>query len=104
MRFRPSGVFDRRCDLGGCPGSLLPRAFGVSDTGSGVDLVLVGYICMGAGALAVILSLIVSSRRTRSRHTTSVQRRKETIPGAGAGRDATYVERRDEDDTVPPRI
>lgn len=78
-------------------------AFAVSDTVSGVDLVLVGYICMGAGALALILSLIVSSRRTRTRHTTSVQRREETIPSADASRGATYVERRDEDDTVPPR-
>lgn len=77
-------------------------AFAVADSVSGVDLVLIGYICMGAGALALILSLVVNAQRTRIRHTTSVERREEALPGAGEAR--TYVERRDEDGTVPPRL
>jgi hypothetical protein len=40
-------------------------AFAVADRISGVDLVAVGYICMAAGALGIVLSLIVSSQRER---------------------------------------
>ncbi|KAA1380793.1 DUF6458 family protein [Aeromicrobium fastidiosum] len=38
-------------------------AFAVQDRLSGVDLVTVGYICMAAGALGIVLSLVVNSRR-----------------------------------------
>lgn len=38
-------------------------AFAVQDGISGVDLTMVGYICMAAGALGIVLSLIVNSRR-----------------------------------------
>lgn len=38
-------------------------AFAVTDAINGVDLTMVGYICMAAGALGIILSLIVNSRR-----------------------------------------
>lgn len=38
-------------------------AFAVQDVISGVDLTMVGYICMAAGALGIVLSLIVNSRR-----------------------------------------
>lgn len=40
-------------------------AFAVQDRLSGVDLVTVGYICMAAGALGIILSLVVNGERTR---------------------------------------
>ncbi|MGW6278406.1 DUF6458 family protein [Kribbella sp. NPDC055071] len=41
-------------------------AFGVSDRISGVDLTVIGYILMGAGALGIVLTLFLSSRgRTR---------------------------------------
>lgn len=41
-------------------------AFAVQDRLNDVDLVAVGYICMAAGALGIILSLIVNSQRERA--------------------------------------
>jgi hypothetical protein len=38
-------------------------AFAVTDAINGVDLTMVGYICMAAGALGIVLSLIVNNRR-----------------------------------------
>ncbi|MBA4607366.1 hypothetical protein H1W00_02645 [Aeromicrobium sp. Marseille-Q0843] len=38
-------------------------AFAVTDAINGVDLTMVGYICIAAGALGIVLSLIVNSRR-----------------------------------------
>ena len=52
-------------------------AFGVTDRISGVDLTVVGYILMGAGALGIVLFLLLNGRRTRSSHTTVVQERRE---------------------------
>jgi hypothetical protein len=43
-------------------------AFGVTDRISGVDLTVVGYILMGAGALGIVLTLFLSNR-TRSTQT-----------------------------------
>jgi hypothetical protein len=40
-------------------------AFAVQDRLSGIDLVAVGYICMAAGALGIILSLVVNGQRER---------------------------------------
>lgn len=40
-------------------------AFAVQDRLSGIDLVAVGYICMAAGALGIILSLVVNGQRQR---------------------------------------
>jgi nitrate/nitrite transporter NarK len=50
-------------------------AFAVSDRISGVDLTMVGYILMGAGALGLLLGLFLSQQRTRS-HTTVEERRR----------------------------
>lgn len=41
-------------------------AFAVQDSLSGVDLVVVGYICMAAGALGIVLSLVVNGQRQRA--------------------------------------
>jgi uncharacterized protein DUF6458 len=41
-------------------------AFAVQDRLSGIDLVMVGYICMAAGALGILLSLIVAGQRDRT--------------------------------------
>lgn len=41
-------------------------AFAVRDSLSGVDLVTVGYICMAAGALGIVLSLVLNSQRERT--------------------------------------
>jgi hypothetical protein len=38
-------------------------SFAVTDSINGIDLTLIGYIFMGAGALLLILSLIYSMRR-----------------------------------------
>ena len=40
-------------------------AFAVSDRISGVDLTMVGYILMGAGALGLALVLLLNGQRTR---------------------------------------
>ena len=40
-------------------------AFAVQDSLSGVDLVTVGYICMAAGALGIVLSLVMNNQRAR---------------------------------------
>jgi hypothetical protein len=42
-------------------------SFAVSDTVSGVDLVVVGYILMAAGALGIILSLVLNGQRNQRR-------------------------------------
>jgi pilus assembly protein TadC len=42
-------------------------SFAVQDSISGVDLVVVGYILMAAGALGILLSLFMSSQRNEGR-------------------------------------
>ncbi len=42
-------------------------AFAVTDAISGVDLTVVGYILMAAGALGLIISMIVMNRAPRER-------------------------------------
>ncbi len=42
--------------------------FAVRDAIPGVNLVLVGWICMGAGLLAVILGLVTNAQATRRTH------------------------------------
>jgi hypothetical protein len=41
-------------------------AFGVSDRLSGVDLTVVGYVLMGAGAIGLAVALIFASQRNRA--------------------------------------
>lgn len=55
-------------------------SFAVRDSISGVDLVMIGYICMGAGALAIILSLVLQAGRGRGYSSRSVSR---TDPATG---------------------
>jgi nitrate/nitrite transporter NarK len=50
-------------------------AFAVSDRISGVDLTMVGYILMGAGALGLLMVLLLNSQRSRSSHTVIEERR-----------------------------
>ncbi|MBC7630334.1 DUF6458 family protein [Aeromicrobium sp.] len=40
-------------------------AFAVQDRLAGIDLVAVGYICMAAGALGIVLSLVLNAQRDR---------------------------------------
>jgi Domain of unknown function (DUF6458) len=50
-------------------------AFAVTDHISGVDLTMVGYILMGAGALGLAIALLMNSQRTHTSHTTVEERR-----------------------------
>lgn len=54
-------------------------AFAVNDSLPGIDLITVGYICMGAGILTLILSLILMSQNRR-RPTTRVEDDRATPP------------------------
>ncbi|AXT85537.1 hypothetical protein C6I20_10260 [Aeromicrobium sp. A1-2] len=47
-------------------------SFAVQDSVSGVDLVTVGYILMAAGALGIVLSLVLNGQRN--------ERRRDEIP------------------------
>ncbi|MEU8227225.1 DUF6458 family protein [Kribbella sp. NPDC048915] len=50
-------------------------AFGVSDRLSGVDLTVVGYILMGAGAIGLAVVLMFANQRNRAVRTTVHERR-----------------------------
>ncbi|MBW0255069.1 MULTISPECIES: DUF6458 family protein [unclassified Cellulomonas] len=52
-------------------------AFGVSDNLANVDLTVIGYICMGAGVLALILALVLNSQRAHTSHREEVVERYE---------------------------
>lgn len=49
-------------------------SFAVDDSWEAVDLTIVGYICMGAGALAIILSLVLNQQRANTTHRQVVER------------------------------
>ncbi|HEX5334897.1 MAG TPA: DUF6458 family protein [Propionicimonas sp.] len=51
-------------------------SFAVRDAVPGVDLSVIGYICMGAGALALILSLVANAQSTK--RTNIVEHRDDT--------------------------
>lgn len=51
-------------------------AFGVKDQSVGnLSLGPIGWICMGGGALAIIISFILMQQRTNTSHTEVVERR-----------------------------
>ena len=50
-------------------------AFGVRDSLDALDLTAIGYICMGAGVLAIILTLVLQQQRRNTSHTSVVERR-----------------------------
>ena len=52
-------------------------SFAVKDSISGVNLTMIGYICMGAGVLAVILGLVTNAQATR--RTNVVEHRDEQV-------------------------
>jgi hypothetical protein len=56
-------------------------AFGVKDSFSALDLTAIGYICMGAGVLAIVLTLVMQQQRRSTSHTSVVERR--NIDGGG---------------------
>jgi hypothetical protein len=50
-------------------------AFAVSDGIAGVDLTMIGYICMAAGVIALLVALVMNRQRTNTTHTEYVERR-----------------------------
>lgn len=54
-------------------------SFAVQDRFSGVDLVMAGYICMGVGVLALLVSLLQSSQRSKTEVRQVVERRDVTV-------------------------
>lgn len=73
-------------------------AFAVRDTWDVMDLTAVGYICMAAGVLAIVLVLVMNAQRNNRR--TVVERYDEQVPPPAPGGGYTRVERRDT--TTPP--
>ncbi len=63
-------------------------SFAVRDSVSAVDLTMVGYICMGAGTLAIVLSLVMRGGRGYSSRRVS-----QTDPSTGTQVDETHVNR-----------
>lgn len=55
--------------------------WGVSDRLSGVNLPVIGYICMAGGALAILMSLVTSSRR-RGGYTATRSTRVDPVSGS----------------------
>ena len=55
-------------------------AFGVQDRLTDFDLSTIGYICMAAGALAIILVLVVNQQRSNTSHEAVVEHRETGAP------------------------
>lgn len=55
-------------------------AFGVRDSWDAIDLTAIGYICMAAGVLAIILVLVMNSQRSHTSHTAVVERHDTGVP------------------------
>ena len=65
-------------------------SFGVSDAIDGINLTVIGYICMGAGVIALILAIVLNSQRSHTSHTAVVEQR--TTPNAPAAPAAAPVQ------------
>ena len=61
-------------------------SFAVQDSWDVVDLTIVGYICMAAGVLTIILALVINAQRTRTHHTNTVEHRPPPETGDPRGR------------------
>ena len=53
-------------------------AFAVSDAVQGVDLAMIGYICMGAGVIALVLAVALNAQRTNTTHREVIERHDDT--------------------------
>ena len=49
-------------------------AFAISDSVDAIDLAMIGYICMAAGVLALIISLVLNAQRTNTTHREVIER------------------------------
>jgi hypothetical protein len=54
-------------------------SFAIRGSVPGVDLVMVGYICMAAGVIALIVGLVMNTQATRTKHTNIVERRDDDV-------------------------
>jgi len=50
-------------------------AFAVKDSISGVDLSMIGYICIGAGVLVLILAIVMNAQRSNTSHREVIEHR-----------------------------
>lgn len=55
-------------------------AFAVRDSWDVIDLTVIGYICIAAGVLAIILVLVMDSRRRNTTHREVIERQGERTP------------------------
>lgn len=55
-------------------------AFAVRDSWDVVDLTVIGYICLAAGVLAIILVLIMDARRRNTSHREVIERYDDRTP------------------------
>ena len=55
-------------------------AFGIRDQWSTIDPTAIGYVCLLAGVLAIVLSLVLNQQRRNTAHTTRVERRDDLPP------------------------
>lgn len=72
-------------------------AFGVRDNVGDVDVSIIGWVLMGGGALAIILSFVLQQQRNNTSHTQVVERRDVGVPptpGVTGTTQQEYVERR----------
>ena len=67
-------------------------AFALNASVGAVDLTMIGWICMAAGVLAIVLSLIVTSRRTVGGGGYSARRVSHTDPATGTRVDEVDVD------------
>ena len=57
-------------------------AFAISDSVDAIDLAMIGYICMAAGVLALIISLVMHAQRTNTSHREVIERHDDRRPPA----------------------
>ena len=50
-------------------------SFGISDALDGVNLAVIGYICMGAGVIAIILAVALQASRNNTSHREVIEQR-----------------------------
>lgn len=60
-------------------------SFGVKDNVDWVNMPVVGYICMGAGVIALVLSLIMNAQRSKTTHREVIERKGDPTPPPAAG-------------------
>ncbi|QCB94893.1 DUF6458 family protein [Cellulomonas shaoxiangyii] len=49
-------------------------SFGVADRIEGINLTVIGYICMGGGLIALIAAMALNAQRTNTTHREVVER------------------------------